>query len=566
MTVLLDQTLASTLDALVERLGRLARGTAVEAWTFDDAAARRTAEMRLARAGIAASLRSACKPLVHALLDEMGAAPGTVVKLPCHPAATDARWRLEAYPAAALMPDIAFAPGELELHYTVCRDGVETRVFAPNVLRADHLGAGSLIPCGWLRVRAPDGAVIEDRRIETALEQVFAAVMGAVAAHAWPAEPPFFNTLLIEATVPGIERALAYGDEVISTTEALHEDLYFSILEWFKQRAGLGPGDRTLKPGCILPDIRLGGGAAHVRLTVLDAPPSITLLPGPDSLEEADRPLAPEQIEAMLAELGGAGFCFPSVHGRNVGGTIVAGPHSAVVITAGQHANETASVVGGLRAMRRLVEAGLGGVGFVPMENPDGHALHHTLRAQNPRHMAHAARYTALGSDLEFTAGPPWHEAAARRHALAETGARLHISLHGYPAHEWSRPLSGYLPRGFELWTIPKGFFLIIRHRPGLAARAHDFAERLAREVAEDGLLRAFNERQLAVWQAHAGVFTFPVHHAIPCLISENAAQVTDLTLITEYPDETIYGDAFRLAHETQMRTVLAAVSLYRAG
>ena len=37
------------------------------------------------------------------------------------------------------------------------------------------------------------------------------------------------------------------------------------------------------------------------------------------------------------------------------------------------------------------------------------------------------------------------------------------------------------------------------------------------------------------------------------------------VTLITEYPDETIYGDAFRLAHTTQMNTVLAAIDLYLA-
>ena len=31
------------------------------------------------------------------------------------------------------------------------------------------------------------------------------------------------------------------------------------------------------------------------------------------------------------------------------------------------------------------------------------------------------------------------------------------------------------------------------------------------------------------------------------------------LTLITEYPDETLHGEAFRAAHRAQMETVLAA-------
>jgi hypothetical protein len=237
-----------------------------------------------------------------------------------------------------------------------------------------------------------------------------------------------------------------------------------------------------------------------------------------------------------------------------------------VLISAGQHANETASVVGGLRAMRRLAAAGEGALAYIPVENPDGHALHHWLRAANPRHMSHAARYTALGDDLESRQAPPFHEKAARLEAIARSRAQLHINLHGYPSHEWTRPLSGYLPRGFELWTIPKGFFLIVRYRAGLAEAAERFARTLAARVAEDPALRAFNETQLATWQAHVGSISFPVFDGIPCMISEVVAPLVDFTLITEYPDETIYGDAFRLAHTTQMRTTLAAVELYRAG
>ena len=50
-------------------------------------------------------------------------------------------------------------------------------------------------------------------------------------------------------------------------------------------------------------------------------------------------------------------------------------------------------------------------------------------------------------------------EVKARREAAALSGARLHVNLHGYPAHEWTRPFTGYLPRGFESWSLPRGFF-----------------------------------------------------------------------------------------------------------
>ncbi len=562
MTTLLEQIFPRTLDQLLERAKGFAPGTKVEAWLFEGRAARAAAETELRGMGLQAKLRSAYKPLVHAFLEESIPDGPVTLHLPTHPAASDQRWRLEAYPLAGMRADIAFAPGDAALDYEIAPAGL--RVFAPNRMVSTPQGTPSLAPCGWLRLTDPAGTVLENGPLETEFEQIFAAAMACLAAHPWPGKPPYFKVLRLTATIPAIDVRLPYGDEAISTVEALHEEFYFSILELLKHRAGLAPADRTLQPGQIVPDITAADGPATLRITLADAPPDF-IQPGPTDIEDADRPLSPGQIEAELAALGGQPFHVRSLQGRRVGGIMIAGPHEPILISAGQHANETASVVGGFRAMRRLIAEGQGALSFIPMENPDGHALHHALRQHNPRHMLHAARYTALGDDLESRQEPPFHEKAARLHALSTTAARLHISLHGYPSHEWTRPLTGYLPRGFELWTIPKGFFLIIRYRPGLAERAHDFARALAAEIAADPALRQFNQTQLDTWKAHVGRIDFPVFDAIPCLISENPNQVIDFTLITEYPDETIYGDAFRLAHTSQMRAVLAAVRLFRA-
>ena len=101
--------------------------------------------------------------------------------------------------------------------------------------------------------------------------------------------------------------------------------------------------------------------------------------------------------------------------------------------------------------------------------------------------MLHASRYSALGDDIAYRERAPFFERDGRHQAHAISGAQLHINLHGYPAHEWTRPLSGYLPRHFELWTIPKGFFLVLRHHPGWGERARRLIEgvtaRLARNV-----------------------------------------------------------------------------------
>jgi hypothetical protein len=562
MTVLLDLVLPRTLDALVERFSAGHAEERVEAWLFDNEAARRTGEARLAAAGVTARFRSAYKPLVHYFLEEMPAPAGALtIGLPRHAAAPPQRFRLEAYPLAGMLGvPIGFADGDAGLAYRV--GGVE--VFAPNRLRRDPTGAEVLTPCGWLRHWDAAGRLVGDGPLETEYEAVFGAVMAALGNHAWPGGPPLFDVLDIRATLPGIERGLVYGDEVISTAEAMHEDLYFSILEWAKRRAGMAAGDRRLQPGQICPDIVTEDGPARVRVELRAAAP-LPSCPGPAGLDDADRPPTPGQIMAAADALGGAVRDIRSVQGRPLAARVFEGTGPGLLLSAGQHANETSGIVGALRAARELRAQGRR-FALIPCENPDGNALHHALRRHNPRHMHHAARYSALGDDVEARDAPPLHEKAARLALIEEVGARLHLNLHGYPAHEWTRPLSGYLPRGFELWTIPKGFFLIFRHLPGHGATAMAFLEALTSELARDPALARFNAVQLDTWAAHAGAVPFPVLNGIPCMVGESDRQTLPWQLITEYPDETIYGDAFRLAHATQLRAVLAADRLLREG
>ncbi|MDJ1156658.1 M14 family zinc carboxypeptidase [Chelatococcus sp. SYSU_G07232] len=575
MTVLLDASVERTLDTLIARLEASHRGARVEAWLFEDEAERRAAERRLAAAGVAATLRSAYKPLVHVFLEEVERTGLTrvCVRYPVRPEAAPQRFLLEAYPLHALLDgvELTFVAGGADLSYTVTlgyADGrsVERRVFAPNVVRTDHVGKQVLHPCGWLRV-TPVGMELPviDEPVETEFETIFHRAVDAVCRHPWGREEPYFEALEIAVTIPGIERPLPYFDECMSTREALHEDLYFSLLEFFQRHSGRPLGDRGLQPGQIVPEVRAG---AAPRLRVAIRPfdgrgehpePAVPL-------ETAGTPLSFRQIEDELAALGGEPFEARSREGRAVRGTHVAGSDPGVVITAGQHANETTGVVGALRAARRLRAEPNAHFALIPLENPDGYALHRHLRRDNPRHMHHAARYTALGDDLEYREKEPLFERAARLEALRRTGATLHINLHGYPAHEWTRPLSGYLPRGFELWSIPKGFFLIMRHHPGLGAQARDFIVRLTGRLAQDERLVAYNRAQLATYRVHAGEVPFAVYNDIPCLIAENERQIFPFTLITEHPDETVYGDAFHLGHEAQMNTVLAAVELHMAG
>ncbi|AOR72488.1 hypothetical protein BBJ41_33145 [Burkholderia stabilis] len=564
MTTLLSAVYPRTLRTLTDRF-TAGTATRIEAWLFEDEAARRDAQRTLAARGIDAVLRSAYKPLVHFFIEEF-TPPRTGRIVIRTPAGAHPRFRLEAYPLAGwLAPlEFAFEPGDAPAHYVVETGGATHRVFAPNDATAS--------PCGWLRAWNGD-ALIEDAPLVTEFEAASAATLDALRAHPWPDHAPFFDILRITIATSGIERTLPYGEELVSTLEAWTEDAYYGAAEFFHALAGRDAADRTLQSGQIVPEIVRTEGDTTVRV-VLDthtradtagaaAVPAETLA-SPAALAAIDQPLSPPEVARALDALPGERFGVTSHQGRGVNGIYVHGALPGLVITAGQHANETSGVVGALRAAHALNARPDAHYALVPLENPDGAALHHQLRATHPAHLSHAARFTALGDDLEARTQAPFGEKAARLDAIARTGARLHLSLHGYPAHEWTRPRSGYVPRGSELWSIPKGFFLILRHHAGHDGRP--FLDALTHALSQSDALVAFNERQLHAWHAHAGDLPFPRINGIPCHVIEDHRSSVPFTLVTEFPDETIEGDAFRLAHATQTRAVELAAGLYWSG
>ncbi|HYM68521.1 MAG TPA: peptidase M14, partial [bacterium] len=341
MTVLLDESVPRTLDQLQERLrGDAFRGARVEAWVFEGAAQRRAAEERLAAGGVQARVRSAYKPLLHFFLEDVAAADlrRATVRYPVHDAAHGRRFLIEAYPLAALLKgtETRWLPGEAALSYRVeleyqGRDAAVHEVFAPNRVREDHLGERMLSPTGWLRITGSrDGVGDTDRPLETEFETTFHKIIAAVGTHPWGAQEPYFEQLVIRADIPGTEQRLPYLEECVSTAEALHEDVYFSLLEWFKRRAGRGIDDRTTQPGQTIPDIRYTDGAARVRVALEPfraAEPAQPAVP----LETADRPLGAGQLEAELSALGGKRFSATSRQGRAVAGTYHAGARPAIL-------------------------------------------------------------------------------------------------------------------------------------------------------------------------------------------------------------------------------------------
>ncbi|WCK03998.1 M14 family metallopeptidase [Agrobacterium tumefaciens] len=568
MSQIFDQTFERTLDALV---ARASPGQSFEAWTFDDVKSRREAEERLKEKGVSARIRSAYKPLLFTFLEEINldGIDSIEVRYPVHENAPANRFRLEAYPLASLVGDAKIdfiARDDDAFHYDVAlsRNGKQEtlKVLAPNRVHTDIVGETNVSPTGWFRVSGEAG-----ERLETDYERLFEAAINAVANHDWGNEEPYFEELNIRAVHPAEDMALPVGDEVVSLREALHEDFYFSLLEFFQKKSGRPLGDRGLKPGQIVPEIAKSQGQVSVRIET--RPLTTTFLDGREQqIDTAREPVAADQLAKLLSEIGGAAFEARSRSGRILAARYVAGSDAAVMVSGGQHPNETTGIVGAIRAARKLAKRKGAHFTISPLENPDGYALHQRLRVDNPRHMHHAARYTALGDDLEYrtaeNSGAHLNEKEIRFKAQEISGASLHVNLHGYPSHEWTRPLSGYVPRNFAMWTLPKGFFLIIRHHADWESQAEALLDKVTRHLGAIPGLLDYNNRQIALYEIHAGETGFRIINGFPCLSSIDDRHTVPMTLITEYPDETIYGNDFITGHTAQMETVLSAYDAWQ--
>lgn len=568
MTRIYEGIFERTLDQLIARFAE-AKGSKVEAWTFDDEASRRAAESKLAMVNVEARFRSAFKPLLHFFLEEVDIVSLAAIHVvyPMHPICHVDRFRSETYPLAALVGHAALtfeAGTQDDLFYQVRlrhRNGKISAhsVFAPNRVHVDSIGVTHVSPTGWIRI----GGTSPGERLQTDYEALFEAAVQAVATHEWSSGEPYFEELNIAVTFPSEDRRLPVGHEAISQREAMHEDLYFSLIEVFQKKSGRPLGDWAGQPGQIVPEIRYASAAPAVRietrpLTQTEAASKFM------RLSQAEAPISAAQVRAELVEIGGDAFETRSRSGRPVMARYRKGLDSAVIISGGRHANETTGIVGALRAARQLATRPDANFVISPLENPDGYQLHWRLRTDNPYHLHHAARYTALGDDFLMRTTEPLFEKAIHREAARLSGAKLHLDLHGYPSHEWCRPLSGYLPLEFEKWAVPRGFCLLVQYHTGWAEAAEQLIDKVTRRLARLPGLQEFNAKQIGLFETHFGDTGFRISNGIPCLILANDDCLVPIVITSEYPDETIYDRAFVAGHDVQTEFVLAAYEAYQ--
>lgn len=546
-----------------------------EAWLFESAAARRQAEAEWAAQGRNIRLHSAYKSLLHHVLEIVLEEPSTddsetlLIRYPVIPGDEPQRFRLECYPITGLWRgEVQFeaveqcfeAGGDKLPFYEVVTTTATQRIPVP-VRWVNHpCGKPRLVACGWIINQHGEGL-----HLNTEFEQIYRdacqyfATMPLEPIHASQPTGPFFHRLSLHIGLPVADVKLPVAEECISLTEAMHEDIYFSATEIFQQRLGLAPQDRSLMPGQVVPEV-VYQAQPSLHISLEDCHPDeeddTALKVG---LHQLEHWLTPHQITTELAQLGGQPFSVTSRQGRPVKGcAIVNGSAVKLAISGGQHANESSGVVGALRAAHTLKARGDVDFTVCPSENPDGYALFRQLCQTNPTHMHHAARYTSAGNDLSYGTD---YESLIRGVAKQHLFADVHVNLHGYPSHEWTRPLSGYVPEGFATWTIPKGFFLICRYNPGYQAQAEVILQAAIQAIADFDEQRQQNLSMLERYVAAVESGGFRIAQGVvPYMITEYERTDYPIEIITEAPDETVYGEAFRVAHESHYRVILAIV------
>jgi hypothetical protein len=136
------------------------------------------------------------------------------------------------------------------------------------------------VTTGWVTVEA-DGALVLDQRIETDPEafwrvlqtetyaKIIDYVMDIQDGRPSVANAPFFDELRVELTLSEPNYRIGIDEEVISSVEALHEDIYFETLTLFDLIGGRFGVPSLSYPGRVLPYIQppVDGRPGRARIT-----------------------------------------------------------------------------------------------------------------------------------------------------------------------------------------------------------------------------------------------------------------------------------------------------------
>ncbi|GAK06833.1 M14 family metallopeptidase [Geomicrobium sp. JCM 19038] len=416
---------------------------------------------------------------------------------------------------------------------------------------------------------------------------------------------PLFHSLTLDVTMSEAETKLDFEHERISSMEALHEDLYFNTLEYYRELGLQRSGIAWNTPGAVLPFMHVVEGSkpkATITVTrwqdVQEANSRFVqslFFKNDELYYETDQhvqrkvtysnDLEDERIVEAAKQPGVSAFeVSRSFNGNPIYAFEITAETNAswqsarklsvykptILIETGHHANEVSSVPALYELMKRIDQETLKAITIVaiPGSNPDGTALHQQLIKEHPEWKHHAARFNAVG--LEFNhfrfQDSVFGEAMSAPALINRWLPDVYLDNHGIPAHEWIQPFAGYNspPR------FPVSYWLPNAMMYGIGKDVVDRDEhRLILDKATVWSSKAIGENQRLhnknkQWQSRIKRYAYPhvakqfplptVHDMIFNRWEEKGSrdsthyiyrypELCSLEIVTEAADETVYGD-----------------------
>ena len=384
------------------------------------------------------------------------------------------------------------------------------------------------ITTGWLKIEKGRETVL-DKSLKCDLERfweyyqdeilpaVYSYIMKKTGNEPKFSKQPYFKRILIEMWFSEPDYKLGLDEEIVSSLEAIHDEIYFDTLDFLRGITDVeieekdAPEDtsRYSAPGNVLPLIHpsLEGGKGKIKVIFEDwqaRSPQLNLRWKEKGKEEYSKKIVfpsikpkalrvpsffyngqKERIENLIIEVKVEkeaeylmlidlmdsyrrllsegiiqSFSYPSLERI----TIKIRYKELEEVSSTNYVLKYAELLAKDKTHQEYVKK----INYVihPMENPDGAELAYELQKLTPFHSLHAGRYSALGIDIGHQVNAPkplLPEAKVRRNLYNRWLPDVYLNLHGYPSHEWVQQFSNYSPYLFRDYWIPRGWFSYYR-------------------------------------------------------------------------------------------------------
>ena len=140
-------------------------------------------------------------------------------------------------------------------------------------------------------IQARQSGITVDERVQTdperfwdylqeeVLPRLQEAIITATDGEPHRADQPFFDELFVEISMSETDEPFGIREEMNSAAEALHEDIYFNVLDFVETLGARTTGERLSAPGGVVPIVHVKPGSApHGRVELRRRAQSVALL------------------------------------------------------------------------------------------------------------------------------------------------------------------------------------------------------------------------------------------------------------------------------------------------